>query len=75
MLSVTSYEGPTLGMPTSRDFANTLISKGCISAYALDGGQTAMIFSGDAVINRINYNQERTVSDILYFATAFPSEE
>ena len=73
MLCVTSYEGPTLGMPTSRAFARELIAKGCISAYALDGGQTAMLITNDQVVNRINFDQERTVSDIIYFATAVPS--
>ena len=73
MLSVTSYEGPTLGMPTSRDFAQVLITKGCVSAYSLDGGQTAMLITNDQVVNRINFDQERTVSDIIYFATAVPS--
>ena len=73
MLCVTSYEGHTLGMPTSRAFARELIAKGCISAYALDGGQTAMLITNDQVVNRINFDQERTVSDIIYFATAVPS--
>ena len=73
MLCVTSFDGPTMFMTTTQTFANVLIRKGCINAYSLDGGQTAMLFTNDQVVNSISYGQERTVSDIIYFATAVPS--
>lgn len=73
MLCVTSYEAPGRGTPKSRTFADVLIRKGCIHAYALDGGQTTLLMTNDQVINRTNYDSERTVSDIIYFATAVPS--
>ena len=51
-------------------FAGYLADKGCRSAYALDGGQTAtMIFNG-RTFNRVDWDSERTMSDIVYFATA-----
>ena len=44
-----------------------------MSAYALDGGQTAtMIFDGSP-FNRVDWDSERTMSDIVYFATAIDS--
>ena len=56
-------------------FQDVLMSFGCQHAYNLDGGQTAVIIMNDTVMNRISYNQERDVSDIIYFATALPSQE
>ena len=54
-------------------FARYMYDKGCVSAYALDGGQTAtMIFNG-APFNRVDWDSERTMSDIVYFATAIDS--
>jgi hypothetical protein len=40
--------------------------------YTLDGGQTAVVVMNDKVINRVVYNAQRKVSDIIYFATAVP---
>ena len=55
-------------------FAKFMHSKGCSVAYAMDGGQTAtMIFNGRAY-NTPAYGGQRTVSDILYFASALPEE-
>ena len=53
-------------------FAQVLQSKGIMDAYALDGGQTATIVTGDMLINRVDYGGERQISDIIYFATAIP---
>ena len=51
-------------------FAGYLADKGCLKAYALDGGQTAtLVFNGEA-FNRVDWGNERTMSDIVYFATA-----
>ena len=56
-------------------FQDVLLSFGCEKAYNLDGGQTAVIVMNDTVINRVSYNEERDVSDIIYFATALPNHE
>ena len=44
-----------------------MAAKGCESAYALDGGQTAELIFGGKIRNRIVYDSERAVSDIVYF--------
>lgn len=54
-------------------FAKSLQSLGCEKAYALDGGQTAVIVTNDELINRPSYGYQRTLSDIVYFATAVPN--
>lgn len=48
--------------------------KGCIQAYTLDGGQTAELWMGGQILNNIDWSAERQVSDIIYFATALPSD-
>ena len=45
---------------------------GCDKFYALDGGQTAVLVMNDKVINKVVYNSQRRISDIVYFATAVP---
>ena len=54
-------------------FQDVLMSFGCDKAYNLDGGQTAVLIMNDTVMNRVSYNEERDVSDIIYFATALPN--
>ena len=46
-----------------------------IVAYTMDGGQTGESILGGTILNEIVFHAERTVSDIIYFATAVPSEE
>ena len=60
---------------TVSEFAAILHSKGVDTAYCLDGGQTSEIVMNDIPFNRIDWNAERTVSDIIYFATAIPESE
>ena len=55
--------------------AEIMASKGVDKAYALDGGQTAVIVMQGETVNRVDWAQERTMSDIIYFATAIPEEE
>ncbi|MCD8016890.1 MAG: phosphodiester glycosidase family protein [Oscillospiraceae bacterium] len=52
--------------------AAVMAEKGCVSAYALDGGQTAEIVINNKIRNRIVFDSERYTSDIIYFATAIP---
>ena len=60
---------------TIYDIANKMHEKGCITAYGLDGGQTAeTIFNGQQY-SHVLFNSERRVSDIIYFATAYPYTE
>ena len=57
------------------EFAELMAQKGCIKAYNLDGGQTSEIVIHGQPINYIDFNAERTVTDIIYFATALPESE
>ncbi len=54
--------------------AQIIYSKGVDSAYALDGGQTATMVMQNQTVNRVDWDEERTMSDIIYFATAMPEE-
>lgn len=60
---------------TVNEFAELIHSKGVTKAYNLDGGQTSEITMLGKAINYVDFNAERPVSDIIYFATAIPSEE
>lgn len=62
-------------MPTMAEFAARMQSFGCVQAYALDGGQTGTIVTNDQLMNRPDHGTQRTVSDIIYFATAIPEGE
>ncbi len=55
--------------------ADVLCSLGVKTAYALDGGQTASLIMNGKLINPVDYGEERTMSDIIYFATALPPGE
>lgn len=68
-------EKPHYSMHTVRSFAENLCRLGIPTAYALDGGQTASIVMNNELINNVSYGSERKISDILYFATAIPSED
>ncbi|MDO4982419.1 MAG: phosphodiester glycosidase family protein [Eubacteriales bacterium] len=57
------------------EFGELMYSKGCVKAYNLDGGQTSEIVFNGRPINYIDFNAERTVTDIIYFATALPESE
>lgn len=57
------------------EFADIFQRKGVKTAYCLDGGQTSEIVMNDVPFNYIDFNAERTVSDIIYFATAIPESE
>lgn len=54
--------------------ARVMHDKGCVKAYELDGGQTAVIIFNGSPANGIVYGAERTMSDILYFSSAIPEE-
>lgn len=53
-------------------FAKHLQELGVDKAYALDGGQTSTIVTGNELMNPVDYGGERETSDIIYFATAVP---
>lgn len=58
---------------TIHDFAARIDELGCKYAYTLDGGATGTISMQGNNINPLHH--ERWISDIIYFATAIPSDE
>ena len=75
-LLVTANQDPERGydkVPDMASFGRQLQAFGAEKAYALDGGQTAVIVTGDKLINRPSYGYQRQISDIIYFATALPA--
>ena len=52
-----------------------MAQKGCIKAYTLDGGQTSVMVMKGETLNKVDWGEERIMSDIIYFATAIPEEE
>ena len=58
-----------------RKVADVLCSLGVKTAYALDGGQTASLIMNGRLVNPVDFGEERTMSDIIYFATALPPGE
>ena len=57
------------------EFAALFATKPVYTAYNLDGGQTSEINIRGRMFNRVDWGEERPVSDIIYFATALPESE
>ena len=49
--------------------AEYMHSIGCIQAFNLDGGNSAEMVFGKRIIKGMPSGDERTLSDIIYFAT------
>ena len=74
MLAIGSEQGEYKYNPTIHMFAEYLTNKKQIQkAYALDGGQTAVIAMNHELVNSVFYGYQREISDIIYFATAVPN--
>ena len=52
--------------------AEFMYELGCTQAFNLDGGNSAEMVIGERVIKGMPGGDERTLSDIIYFATAKP---
>ena len=74
LLAVVNGEDAQPEVPTIHRFARNLLESGITTAYALDGGQTAVIAMDSQLINAVLYGQQRKISDIIYFATAIPGK-
>ncbi len=59
-------------VPDINRTAQYIQAKGVEKAYALDGGGTAEIVIDGRSFNHVDFDKERAVSDIIYFATALP---
>lgn len=72
ILMTVNFEGPCQVTCKLSQAAQYIYDKGVRSAYTLDGGQTSsMVFNGE-LVNRVDWGNERTMSDIIYFASAVP---
>lgn len=75
LLAVVNGEDAQPEVPTIHRFAWNLRDSGITKAYALDGGQTAVIAMDGELINAVLYGHQRKISDIIYFATAIPGRQ
>jgi Exopolysaccharide biosynthesis protein related to N-acetylglucosamine-1-phosphodiester alpha-N-acetylglucosaminidase len=57
------------------EFAEIFATQNVKTAYNLDGGQTSEINICGDMYNRVDWGNERPVSDIIYFATAIDETE
>ena len=72
LLVVVNAEEGAEAVPTIHRFAENLLKTGIHTAYALDGGQTAVIAMDGELINAVLFGHQRKISDIIYFGTAIP---
>lgn len=61
-------------LATLKQATEAMLAHGCVTAYALDGGQTACTVLNGELINVVQFNTEKITSDIIYFATALPGD-
>ena len=61
--------------PTTAQSGQFMYRKGCQKAYSLDGGQTSVLVFDGEPFNRVDWGNERVFSDIIYFASAIPTQE
>ena len=57
---------------TVEEVAAFMHERGCVQAYNLDGGNTATLYFHDGIYNNKSESAERSISDIIYFASAVP---
>ena len=74
ILMTVNYEDNHSVAATLNEATGFILSKGVVKAYALDGGQTSTMVMNNHTVNRPDWGNERTQSDIIYFATALPEE-
>lgn len=55
---------------TVADLAQFMYDQGCQQAYNLDGGNSALMVFGQENYSKKSFKAERSVTDIIYFATA-----
>jgi len=60
---------------TGEELAQFMAGLGCTQAYNLDGGNSALMVFHDQNYSDKTLAEERSVSDIIYFATAVESQE
>ena len=74
LVMTVNFEGPCQKTCTLAQAVEYIAAKDVQQAYTLDGGQTASVVFGGELVNRPDWGEERTMSDIIYFASAVPEE-
>lgn len=74
LMTVNYADGYTVAATLSQ-MGQFMYLKGCQKAYELDGGQTSILIMNGEAVNHVDWGYERTMSDIIYFATAIPEDE
>lgn len=74
-LMTINYEDNFNKTSTIHQLGEFMYQKGCVKAYTLDGGQTSVMVMKGETLNKVDWGEERIMSDIIYFATAIPEEE
>lgn len=72
---VISNTGKGSPRATTDGFAQIMYDKGAVNAYNLDGGQTGEYTFNGSVESLVDFGNERTVSDIIYFGSSLPEED
>lgn len=76
LVAVEGRTGESYGMKKNNLAQYMANELGCKVAYSVDGGQSSTLIFHNKPFNTIsNGGNERTFSDIIYFATALPEEQ
>lgn len=75
LVMTVNFEGPCQKTCTLEQAVQYISAKNVRQAYTLDGGQTASVVFNGQMVNRPDWGEERTMSDIIYFASAVPESE
>ena len=74
ILMTVNYEDNHSVSATLNDAKSFILPKGVGKAYGVEGGQTSNMVMHGHTVNRPDWGNQRTQSDIIYFATALPEE-
>ena len=73
VLVIAEGRGESAGV-TQQELADFMGSLGCTQAFNLDGGNSAEMVFGETIYKGMPDGAERSLSDVIYFATAVPEE-
>ena len=73
LLVTANWEGAYYECPDIHTFAAVIETFNVQKAYTLDGGQTGAIAMDGKLMNPTLRGEQRSISDIVYFATAIPN--
>ncbi len=73
VLAIAEGRGESSGV-TQQKLAEFMAAIGCTQAFNLDGGNSAEMVFGEKIYKGMPDGAERSLSDIIYFATAVPED-